>query len=121
MNRRGFLLGAIAPATAVALHASTSPPLEVEPRPVQFDFEHFNRGCDSDLCAWAVAQALDRLGWGPEDQPVPLLCHHPSAFVWAVEIRRALDDKLQILATRRIERDGWFVAWRGRRCGSFGA
>jgi hypothetical protein len=122
MNRRGFF-GRVAGSAAVAsLNVETpSAAPAVEPVPTQFDFESL-LPYDCDAGSHSVAQVLDRMGWLPDTEPIPLLIVHPSAWLLALEIRDTFRGHLAVKALRfSDDRDQWFVAWRGRRVGSVGA
>ncbi len=121
MNRRNFLGGVVGGsilATAVTPEAAHDP---VEPMPRDFtSFEKlFGYGCD--VSSVVVMHALVELGWESGAQPQPLLVVSPSIYIYAIDANKHLGDLCRVVAKRGVERDTWFVAWRGRRIGSDGA
>lgn len=100
------------------------PVVSVEPVPATWDFERPN--VDGDLSFWQVKDALDRLGWHPGLDPMPLLVVHPRGW-YAAEgvVARVLEQFGGRIAVHyevfSNDDDNWLVAWRGRRAGSVGA
>jgi len=95
----------------------------IEPVPDRWDFERPTT--DGDLSFMTAKDALDRLGWRPGLNPVPLLVVHPGG--WYVgegvvdRVRAEFEGRIAIHHEQFGDDDNWFIAWRGRRCGSFGA
>jgi hypothetical protein len=122
MKRRGFL-GVFAAAAAAGVSAVPGPaPLAtgVEPRPRQFNFEPCG-SCDADCALSTVSTALGVLEWDSADPVKPLLVVNSASYGWALEIVLELNNKIALWATPSLDRDAWFVTWRGRRAGSVGA
>lgn len=88
------------------------------PRP-EVKYQAINSGVGTDLCAFALIEALHRVGY----RPLPVLHVHPSTVVAAEHLVREVGiGELHIVGDDRIEDvDEWFVTYYGEAAGSSGA
>jgi hypothetical protein len=120
VNRRNFLGGVLGGSVLATAAASDAAPDPVEPMPRDFSFKPIYE-CGMDVCTMGVMQALSNLGWETDAPPRPLLVVSPADYPLAIEANRHLGDLCRVVASQRLERYAWFVAWRGQKLGSGGA